>query len=292
VVAVSYLTLGLLSFAVWRWTADNRWVEDFFKVPGALLLTTFAVVELCFSLLSIREFLPDQPMRKAWRLIALSAGCEVVSAVSIQVLAAQSPLNPLTKLSWWSDSAATTIRQFGLGIGGTCRFALLATGLAYALWAYRRAGLQARLKPVDWALLAVMGIYIMAETREVTTALRNGLMPSSATVLGWPTDPLLWLLLAEALLLYRSVQQAGDGLVGRCWKAFSIGVFLVSLGDIAIWAAGWGFLPWPWSALEWYIWLPAAAAFALAPVYQLEAVSHARVPGHLPSTLPPPNAAG
>jgi hypothetical protein len=291
--AITYLALGLLTFAVWRWTADDRWVEDFFKVPGALLLTTFAAIELWFSLLVMREFSPDQPMRKAWRLIAFSAGCDLVSAVAVQVLAAQSLLNPLTRMSWWSDSAAIAIRHFGLSIGGPLRFALLAAGLAYALLTYRRSGLLARLKLLDWILLSIMGIYIVVETRDVTTALRNGFVPPPATVLGWPTDPLLLLLLAEALLLYRSVQQAGDGFIGRCWKAFSIGIFLVSLGDIAIWTAGWGFLPWPWSALEWYIWLPAAGAFALAPAYQLEAASHARAPSPFRSGLAqPPNAGG
>jgi hypothetical protein len=291
--AITYLALGLLCFAVWRWTADDRWVEDFFKVPGALLLTTFAVIELCFSLLVIREFSPDQPMRKAWRLIAFSAGCDVISALSVQVFAAQSLLNPLARMSWWSDSAAATVRQFGLSVGGPFRFALLVTAFAYALRAYRRTGLLARLKVFDWILLSIIFIYVAVEAGDVATALRHGLVPTPATVIGWPTDPLLWLLLAEALLLYRSVRQAGDGLIGRCWKAFSIGVFLVTLSDIAIWAASRGFLPWPWSALEWYIWLPAAGAFALAPAYQLEAISHARTPGHLPSGLaPPPNAAG
>jgi hypothetical protein len=291
--AITYLALGLLCFAVWRWTADDRWVEDFFKVPGACLLTTFAVIELCFSLLVIREFSADQPMRKAWKLIAFSAACDVVSALCVQVLAAESLLNPLTHMSWWSNSVAATIRQFGLSVGGPFRFALLVTGFAYALRTYRRTGLLARLKAIDWILLSIILAYMAVEAWDVTTAFRHGLVPTPATVIGWPTDPLLWLLLAEALLLYRSVRQAGDGLIGRCWKAFSIGVFLVSLGDIAIWATSRGFLPWPWSALEWYIWLPAASAFALAPAYQLEAISNARAPGHLPSGPgPPPNAAG
>jgi hypothetical protein len=263
-------------------------VDYFFKYPAALLSATFAVVELFFSLLVIREFLPDQPLRKAWRLIAFSAACDVISTVTVQVLAVRSLLNPLTRASWWSDSAGGAIRQFGLIIGGPVRFALLAAGLAYALRAYKRTGLQARRKPIDWVLLSIMGIYLVVQTRDVTIALRNGWHPPPAVVLGWPTDPLLWLLLAEALLIYRSVQLTGDGFIGRCWKVLSIGVFLVSLGDIAIWAASWGFLPWPWSALEWYIWLPAAAAFALAPVYQLEAITHARLPGGLGR---PPGAA-
>ena len=274
-----YLAMGLVALLAADRTGNFYWVEEFFKYPAALLSTTFAVIELSFSLLVTREFLPEQPMRKAWRLIALSAACDVVSAVTVQVLAVKSLLNPLIYVNWWSESAAATVRQFGLTVGGPLRFALLTAGLAYALRAYKRTGLLGRRKPIDWVLLSIMGIYLVAQARDVTVALRKGWHPPPAMVLGWPTDPLLWLLLAEALLLYRSVQQAGGGLIGRCWKALSIGVFLVSLGDIAVWAANWGFLPWPWSALEWYIWLPAAAAFALAPAYQLEAIAQARLPG-------------
>ena len=48
----------------------------------------------------------------------------------------------------------------------------------------------------------------------------------------------------------------------------SIGVFLTAIGDAGIWAAAYGYLPYPWSAAVWFVWLPAAAAFALAPAYR------------------------
>ena len=54
------------------------------------------------------------------------------------------------------------------------------------------------------------------------------------------------------------------------------GTFLVTLGNVLLWAARSSYLPWPWSALDWYVWLPAEAAFALAPLYQLQAVYAAR----------------
>jgi hypothetical protein len=62
--------------------------------------------------------------------------------------------------------------------------------------------------------------------------------------------------------------------VGWCWKAFSIGVFLIVLGDFSILA--YRYIPWPWSALGWLIWYPGAVAFAAAPTYQLEAIAKAR----------------
>jgi hypothetical protein len=215
-------------------------------------------------------------MRKAWSLISFSAGFDFVGTLCVQVLAVQSALNPLSRMAWWSRAEADSIRQFGLFLGGTCRFATLAAGLAWALKAYRRSGLLARLTAIDWGFLAVMGIYMSLEIYDVAMALRTGWRPAPVMIMGWPTDPLLWLLLAEALLLYRSVRQMGGGWISRCWKSFSVGIFLIVLGDISIWAVSRDYLPWPWSALEWYIWLPAAGAFALAPVYQLEAIQSAR----------------
>ena len=94
----------------------------------------------------------------------------------------------------------------------------------------------------------------------------------------WPTDPLLALLLGEALLLYRSAGRMGSGLIGRCWKAFSLGAFLIAAGDVGGWAERSGYLPYPWSSIIWYVWLPATACFALAPAYQLEAIHAATEP--------------
>src|SRR5207237_7601 len=79
----------------------------------------------------------------------------------------------------------------------------------------------------------------------------------------------------EALLLFRSVRRMGGGWIGKCYAAFSAGVFLILLGDAAIWATAWGYLPWPWSALTWFVWIPAAGAFALGPAYPLEAMQQA-----------------
>jgi hypothetical protein len=283
-----YLASGLVWYALWRSTGNDRWIEEFFRVPGALLIVSLAGVQLSFSLLVLREFSPEQPMRKAWRLIAISAGFDLAGSICIQVLSVHSALNPLTAMAWWDGSTATSLRYFGLVLGGTFRYALLAAGLAWALRVYRRSGLLARLTAFDWSLLTLVGIYMALEIRDVAEASRSNWHPSTVMVLGWPTDPLLWLLLAEAMLLYRSVHQMGAGWIGRCWKAFSLGIFLVMLGDVCIWATSQGFLPWPWSSVGWLVWLPAAAAFALAPVYQYEAIHYARtdlggspqIPGH------------
>lgn len=275
-VTAGYLAIGLLVFAGWRITGNVAWVEDFFRLPGALLLVWLAAVELLFSLRVLYEFSPGQPLRKAWRLISFSAGFDLAGTVLIQVLAVKSVLNPLSHATWWSDPAAAAIRQVGLVMAGSCRFVLLAAGLFWVVRVYRRSGFLARLQKVDWIVLTLIGAYVVREFRDVVVAIQAGARPSLGVVLGWPVDPLLLVLLGEAMLLNRSVKQMGAGWIGRCWNAFSIGIFLVSFGDVAIWAASWGFLPWPWSALQWYVWIPVAGAFAVAPAYQLEAIYHAR----------------
>ena len=109
-------------------------------------------------------------------------------------------------------------------------------------------------------------------------ALRAGNHPVLFEVVRWPVDPLLCLLLAEGLLLHRSVQQMGSGWISRCWGSMSMGIFLVLLGDLGIWLTSFGYLVWPWNSVIWYVWLPAASAFAVAPAYQLEAISSAQAP--------------
>lgn len=272
---VGYLAVGLLALAAWLITRNDAWVVWFFNLPGAALLVTLACVELALSLRVMGEFSPGQLMRTAWRLIALSALCDLIGALASQIFGTESPFNIL-RVWFPSPSLTATIRDFGLVVGGSCRFAFLAAGLFWALRVYRRSGFLGRLTVIDWAALALVLVYIGNEASGLIQALQAGKHPAPAEIMGWPVDPLLWILLLEALLLYRSVRETGLGWIGRCWRAFSIGIALITLGDIAIWATNYGYLPWPWSSLGWYIWLPAAGAFAMAPAYQLEAIHQAR----------------
>ena len=121
----------------------------------------------------------------------------------------------------------------------------------------------------------LMAVYLVRNVVDVVYSVEHGKQPDIWEVLGWPTDPILALLLAQGLLLFRYAQQMGSGMIGHCWKAFAIGVFLTALGDVGVWAFNYGYLVWPWVSITWYLWLPAACAFACAPAYQLEAIYHA-----------------
>lgn len=278
-VTAAYLTLGLATFTVWLFTRDDSWIRGFFDVPGAMLAVWLSATSLVLSYRARGCFEAGEPMHSAWSLFGLSAICDLTGVLASQVFASESLLNPLRRGSFWSDDIARRLRETGLILGGTCRYALLAWALWYALQAYRRSGLLARYRIADHLLLCAMAAYLICEMFEVITAVRAGLRQTVFQIAGWPVDPLLWFLLAQALLLRRSAREMDGGRIGRCWKALSAGIMLVAVGDVTLLAARLGYLPWPYSALDWYIWLPAGAAFALAPAYQVEAVTHA-------STLP------
>jgi hypothetical protein len=274
VTVATYLAVGLLAFAAWRIGGNDAWIEEFFRVPGALLLVWLAATGLLFSVRVSRGFFPGESMHAAWQLIAFSAACEFAGAALVQLFGTQSRLNPLHYFSGGA-ALAPALRLAGLVLDGPCRFALLAAALFLVLRIYRRTGFLGRYTAIDWVMLAGFGAYVVREAVDVVVRIRHGKPLSLAEILNLPVDPLLWVLLAEALRLFRSVRKMGAGWIGKCYGAFSAGIFLVLLGDVALWATNWGYLPWPWSALGWYVWIPAAGAFALAPTYQWEAMRHA-----------------
>jgi hypothetical protein len=204
-------------------------------------------------------------MRLAWQLIGASAAFDLAGTIGIQILSPYAALKPLAP----SVLAASHVLQ------GTCRFALLAAGLFCVLRLYRESGFLGRLRLRDWALVAAFAAYCVREALDLFAALHRGKHPAWGEILLWPVDPTLCLLLAEAILLHRSIQRTGDGLIGRCWRTYTAGVCLILMGDAIAWAEAYGYLPWPWNSVGWYVWMPAAAAFAIGPAYQLEAIRSA-----------------
>jgi hypothetical protein len=97
----------------------------------------------------------------------------------------------------------------------------------------------------------------------------------AAEIVSWLTDPLMLIQLVVCPSVVPLQPQLGHGAISRSWNAFGVGVALVCIGLGSLWAGTWGYLPWPYSSLFWYLWLPADSAFALAPVYQLEAIQQA-----------------
>jgi hypothetical protein len=274
-VLATYL-VGTLVFSVWQVAGSDGGIEDLFRGPSALLMVSLSGAGLYFSLRVWRAFEAGEAMRRAWQLITFSAAADLTASSFVQIFGTQLRLNPLRYFAE-GDSLPALARSAGLMLGGTCRFAMLAVGLLLVIRIYRRAGFLGRFAPIDWAVLAAAGILIVREAVEVVSRVLHGTPFTAAEIFNLPVDPLLWVLLSQSLLLFRSVRQMGLGWIGKCYGAFAAGIVLVLLGDIAIWATNSGYLPWPWSALGWSVWIPAAGAFAIAPALQWEAMRSAEV---------------
>lgn len=247
-------------------SGNVAWIRRFFDYPGALWLVTLSVVELWYALAARRLFSPGEPLRAAWSLIAMAAACHLASGILIQVLSQDSLINPLRY-----SGDLTVLRQLGLLIGGPLQMALLACGLVYPIRAYRRFGMLAGFRGLDWVLLAWVVCFAVRECADVARAVSGGRAVTAYEAINLVTAPLLAVLLLEAILIRRSVLNMGSGLVGKCWGAYTAAVFLTSLGDMGLWASTHSDLAAPLASVIWYIWFLAGSAYALAPAFQCEA---------------------
>jgi hypothetical protein len=266
----AFLAGAIAAQILWYQTGNDRLAVAYVQAPGAAVLVALPAAAAWLSHLVSREFSRREPLLAAWRLITGSAFLDFCGQCAAQVLAVNFRGNPVVLLDWWSPGVGEGLRQWGLFLSGPCRFALLALALYYALEAYRRSGFLGRFGRLNWLVVAAIEAFATA------AAIWQGKGPGLGEIVRYPTDPLLFVLLIEAMLLYNSALEMGGGWVGSCWKSMGVGVFLVSTGDMIIMATNYGYLIWPWTSIGWYVWFPAAAAFAIAPTYQLDAVARAR----------------
>jgi hypothetical protein len=268
------LAIGAVACIHWVSTGNSWWIDTFFRYPGAFFFLLMASLELGLSLRIWRQFEPQETLGAAWALIALAAGCHALSAFFAQILGQGSRVNPL-HIAGAPNNMIGSLREFGVLVGGPLHMVVLAQGLFLVLRVYKRLGLLVtKLKAVDYLLLGAVGVYTAIHVYEVAKLFDES-APLSRLI-GWASDPLLSILLVEAVFLRRAVAEAGWGLISKCWGAFCAAIFLTSLGDMGIWAVWRGYLPPPWDSVTWYVWFPASAAYALGPAYQVEALRRAR----------------
>ena len=153
---------------------------------------------------------------------------------------------------------------------------LLAWALMRVLALNRRLGILGRLTMLDKSLMAAILVFTVLQLVDIGGVLfgERG-RPSVTQSFMWLSDPLLALLLIQAVSIRRSVLNMGQGLVARCWGMMALGVAFTSAGDAMMWADTHGFIPIVISPLGWLIWFFAVTAFASAPCYQLEAAREA-----------------
>jgi hypothetical protein len=268
-ITAAHLAMALV-MAIAAWLAGKSvLLADFLRYPGALFLVSASATGFWLSWRCWQQFSKSDLLRQAWLLIMWAAGAQLLGSICTQVLGAYTHLNPLMYTgTGWPAPAIRLFGRVGLLMNGPFQMTLLACGLSFVLRAYRRSGLFPHLARWVWLLAAVLVMYTVHEAKLLQTLLRSGKASGGFQVLGWPSDPLLIVLLFEALCILRPVLGTGWGLIAKCWGAFAAGIALHAMGDILLWQ---GLLPEQARALGWFAWFLAGAAYALGPAYQLEA---------------------
>ncbi len=274
------LLAGVAAFNAWWRTGNPLWIRAYFYYPGALFFLGSSALAGWCAYLCWREFAPGDLLRPAWFLIVLSALSQLAGGLVSQVLGNESHLNPLLYLPAGRREAAIRMALELGRIFGPLYLAFLAWGLFYVVRACRRNGILGSLKLIDCVLLGIVVVFTAYYVSTVAFAGRS--QGHALPLVDWISDPLLCVLLFEVILIRRSTANMGWGLISRCWMSFTVAVFLTSVGDIGLWAAANGHLPYSLEAASWYVWFIASAAYALGPVYQLQAFRRA-TGAHLPA---------
>lgn len=273
VCAVHY-AIGLAAYLHFLVTGSYRYLTWYFLILGTLffLLTTAAELFLAYECRA--GFEADEPMRMAWTFIALSSLARFVAAVLISLDHWRAAPIPGSASSMLAVILPRGLAQTGEVLGGPLSMIFLAIALSRVLQIQRKFGVLSGLTRADLLLIGLIVACMLGEIANIVRYLGPPYPPPSLTeAILWLSDPLLSLLLIQAVLIRRSVIRVGLGLLSQCWEMYAIAVVTTLAGDASIWASGKGLLSEPLTALSWYIWFFAAAAFACAPAYQLAAMT-------------------
>jgi len=277
-----HLALGMIAYGHFLVTGRYVVLGWYFSTLGPLFFLVMTVTEFCVAIICRSWFDSDEPMRLAWGMIACAALARLAGVLLRAVSDGHVPWGYWHPLSLTAGGLFVSLSQFGLVVGGPLSMAFLAVGLGRVLAIQRKFHLLSSLTRSDQLLLFLVVAFSISQVFIDLPLLRNH--PSMGTILLWLSDPLLSLLLIEAILVRRSVLRMGRGLVAKCWGMFVLAIVVTSTGDAAIWAGNHNLLSESVTALSWYVWFIATAAFASAPAYQLAAISLTGKDGvHLPA---------
>ena len=215
-----------------------------------------------------------------------------------QVLGTVWVLNPLVWAGGTESGKIEEIRHWALVLGGPVQMALLAAGLFMALRVLRKFGFWERASVIDWAVAGMAGLFMLCRFGETAAAFLRGTPMDAGALIPLAGLPLLCVLFLEAMLLRKAVMRMGRGLVARCWGAFAVAILVTGFAKAAIWVIGHYSMAWPIAVVQCCVWLPGAAAFALAPAYQVAALCRATRPAEpqsgslLEGSFPSPDFGG
>jgi hypothetical protein len=272
-VCAIHCTIGAAAYLHFLTTGSYRYINWYFLVLGTLFFLSATAAE-CFLAIECRlGFEADEPMRMAWTFIALASLGRFVGAALISLDHWRLASTAGNTFSILAVVLPRGIAQAGEVIGGPLAMILLAVALGRVLSVQRRFGVLRGLTLADRLLIGLIVVLMFGEAMMIVRYLGPSYpAPSLTKAILWLSDPLLALLLVQAVLIRRSSIRVGMGLVSQCWAMYVIAIVTTLAGDASIWAVGEGLLSEPLIALTWYIWFFAAAAFACAPAYQLAAM--------------------
>ena len=270
----------MLTHTLWLLRGNETLFRYYFGYEDPLFLVACTFLECVLANAARRQFSSGQLLRRAWSLITIAALFHVVGMILSHILCTDSYINPLfaCHVSWYKGAKAI-LTPLSFFIGGPLHMAVLVGGLFLALRLYRKHGIRKQLKGIDWIILGAVVAYTL-HVAYVLIHRRFGVSRPfhlyPLEFLTWANDPLLCVLLFEAIFLRRSVVQLGRGYVAKCWGAYVVAIFMTSLGSMITWATNYSILPYPESAFGWYMWPLVYTAYALAPIYQVEAAQAAQ----------------
>jgi hypothetical protein len=258
-----FLFLGIVLWFWWQFAGNFNPLQLHFTLIGAGFLIGMAARESFLALTAMSGFENQELLHRTWLLMALSAICRLTGWTLQHAVA---PLFNERDDGRW--------RTVGATIAGPIALLLMSAGLLRVLRGYRQLGYPHRLRWIDYVAIAgVMG-YVLYTGAIVLRMVAAGTKPVQLLpAINWVTDPVLCMLLIISIVLRRSVVGMGGGLVARCWTAYMAAILLTTAGDISQWAVAYGYISWPWTSLTWFIWYPAAAAYALGAAYQVDAMN-------------------
>jgi hypothetical protein len=266
-----FLLVGLGSLLAWLYTDRVECLRTFFRGPGALFLVFVAALGLSLCRLVVRQFSAGEPLRPAWFLLMAAGACQLVSAVCVQILGVYSPLNPLTHGIGAAAATASNLYRFGLLVGGPLQMVLLGAGLGWMLRFARRSGMRLEFRPADTFPLAIAGVLTCLQISDLSA----GGGATLYDVVSASTGPLLIVLLAEASLVRNCMSAVSGGMIARCWNSFAAAIFLTALSSMGLWLDSHGLLSTAPATMSCFLCYLAAAAYALGPAWQIEAIQRA-----------------
>lgn len=278
-IGIGAFALSVLSAVMWALTGDMNWTVEFFRHPGAWFLVFSCAVQLHLSYCVWRSFESGEPLELAWFLLTMAAAVRLLGTTISQLL------RPFLADGQWLDPQV--VRDMGIVLSSPLMFLLLGAGLALVLRVYHQLGLLKTLNKVDYVLIGLSVFFCLHQAKEVIEWLPDLKRRFNVfAMMNWASDPLLSLLLVESIVLWRAGRNLAGGYVEHCYRAFAIAVMLTSLGNVGIWIEAWGLLPWPYRAVVWFIWIPAAIWYAAAPAYMAQAIARAMQTAGSPSPAP------